>query len=47
MPATVTLPKASYPRPPIVRDHDQLFQQPAYEDGQPYADGLDDEDDDA
>jgi hypothetical protein len=45
MPATALLSKTAlvYPRPPIVRDHTQLFQEPAYTDGQPYAD-HDDED---
>jgi hypothetical protein len=37
-------PKHAYPRPPLVHDHRQLFREPAYADGQPYA--VDDEDDD-
>lgn len=38
-------PRIDYPRPPLVRDHRDLFREPAYEDGQPYADqDLEDED---
>ncbi|MGV9891657.1 hypothetical protein [Streptomyces sp. NPDC003395] len=36
-------PRIDYPRPQLVRDHAVLFQEPVYEDGQPYTD--DDEDD--
>ncbi|MFF7190574.1 hypothetical protein ACFZAR_36390 [Streptomyces sp. NPDC008222] len=44
--ATPTKPKPqqSYPRPELVHDHAKLFQEPAYDNGQPYTD--DDEDDD-
>lgn len=45
MPATATPPRAAYPRPQVCHQHNVLFREPAYEDGQPYAD-LDDEDDD-
>lgn len=44
MPATITPPRDSYPRPHLVHDHARLFQEPAYADGQPYADDQDDED---
>jgi hypothetical protein len=44
MPATVTLPKLSYPRPELRHRHEDLFREPAYEDGQPYTDDdLEDE----
>ena len=33
----------AYPRPPLVFQHRDLFREPAYENGQPYAD--EDEDD--
>jgi hypothetical protein len=39
MPATAPAP--SRPRPPVAYEHGQLFQEPVYEDGQPY-DGDDD-----
>ncbi|WP_158713903.1 hypothetical protein [Streptomyces seoulensis] len=35
----------AWPRPTLVHDHRTLFLEPAYEDGQPY-DDEDDEDDD-
>lgn len=38
-------PQIVYPRPPLVCDHSSLFVEPAYEDGQPYTD-QDDEDED-
>ncbi|WP_329474203.1 hypothetical protein OIE75_41185 (plasmid) [Streptomyces sp. NBC_01723] len=38
-------PRHDYPRPPLVRDHRDLFREADYGDGQPYSDGLDDEDD--
>ncbi|MGQ4437952.1 hypothetical protein ACN6LI_003317 [Streptomyces violaceoruber] len=41
-----TKPRIAYPRPPLVRDHSDLFREAVYGDGQPYSDGLDDEDDD-
>ena len=44
MPATVAPPQHIYPRPPLVHDRTVLFQEPAYQDGEPYAD---DEEDDA
>ena len=31
-------PRREWPRPPLVHDHRQLFREPAYTDGQPYAD---------
>ena len=44
MPATATKPQPVYPRPPIAVLHGDLFREPAYEDGEPYGQG-DDEDD--
>lgn len=38
-------PRITYPRPQLVRDHAVLFREPTYEDGQPYADDTDIEDD--
>lgn len=38
-------PRLVYPRPPIVRDHRVLFREPTYQDGQPYTDTEDLEDD--
>jgi hypothetical protein len=38
-------PRRDWPRPPLVHDHRQLFVEPAYEGGQPYADDDDLEDD--
>jgi hypothetical protein len=38
-------PRHDYPRPPLIRDHTSLFREAVYRDGQPYSDGLDDEDD--
>jgi hypothetical protein len=43
MPATATRPRIDYPRPPVVALHTELFVEPAYEDGEPYAQA--DEDD--
>ena len=37
-------PKHDYPRPQLVRDHAVLFQEPVYQDGEPYADDGEDED---
>lgn len=45
MPAS-TRPCIAYPRPPLVRDHGTLFREAVYQDGQPYADGLDEDDED-
>ncbi|MFE0207076.1 hypothetical protein [Streptomyces sp. NPDC058985] len=45
-PVRASKPRIAYPRPPLTRDHRDLFQEAAYGDGQPYNDGLDDEDDD-
>lgn len=47
MPATITPPKSSYPRPPLVHDHAQLFVEARYEDGEPYTADDDLEDDGA
>ena len=44
MPATATKPRIDYPRPRIVHDHAVLFREATYEDGRPYGE-LDDEDD--
>lgn len=38
-----TKPKPTWPRPQLVHDHQQLFVQPVYEDGQVYADDSDDD----
>ncbi|MFD8839775.1 hypothetical protein [Streptomyces griseofuscus] len=48
MPATALPPKPRivYPRPPVTALHHQLFVEPAYEGGEPYAQD-DDEDDGA
>ncbi|MFD7995562.1 hypothetical protein [Streptomyces mexicanus] len=46
MPATISPPKSSYPRPQLVHDHARLFREPVYTDGQPYDLEADDEDDD-
>lgn len=43
--ARPTQPATAWPRPQLVHDHGALFREPAYEDGQPY-DQDDDEDDD-
>jgi hypothetical protein len=43
MPATAPAP--SRPRPLLTYEHHQLFREPVYEDGQPYADDGEDEDD--
>ena len=43
MPATTAPPKHAYPRPPLVHDRATLFREPAYQDGEPYAE-PDDED---
>lgn len=41
-------PRIAYPRPPLVRDHRELFREAVYGDGQPYNDGdLEDEDPEA
>lgn len=45
MPATATRPRIDYPRPPVTVRHADLFREPVYEEGQPYTD-PDDEDDD-
>ncbi|MET8585695.1 hypothetical protein ABZX39_33230 [Streptomyces collinus] len=45
MPATATKPRIVYPRPPIVVLHADLFREAVYEDGEPYGDQDDDEDD--
>jgi hypothetical protein len=44
MPATITPPAASYPRPQLVHDHKRLFVEPAYQDGLVYTEPADDED---
>ncbi|GAA3807905.1 hypothetical protein ACFQ0G_53735 [Streptomyces chiangmaiensis] len=46
MTATVA-PKQTYPRPQLVHDHTRMFVEPTYQDGQPYAedDELEDESD--
>jgi hypothetical protein len=48
-PTRPTKPRIAYPRPPLVRDHRELFREAVYGDGQPYNDGnlKDDEDDTA
>lgn len=38
-------PPRDWPRPPLIHDHRTLFREPAYTDGQPYADDDDLEDD--
>lgn len=40
-----TEPYRNWPRPPLVHDHTALFREPTYEDGQPYTDTEDLEDD--
>lgn len=42
MRATKTATALAWPRPPLVRDHRELFREPTYQDGQPYSDGMDD-----
>ncbi|MYW49628.1 hypothetical protein [Streptomyces sp. SID161] len=44
MPATATRPRIDYPRPPITVLPADLFREPVYEDGEPYAAGDDEED---
>ena len=44
MPATATPPKPAYPRPPLAFQREDLFREPTYNDGQPYA--LEDDEDD-
>lgn len=48
MPATARPPqpkvRLSYPRPPLVHDHTTLFQEPAYNNGEPYSAEPDDDD---
>ncbi len=39
------MPRREWPRPALVHDHRQLFREPTYTDGQPYADDGDLEDD--
>jgi hypothetical protein len=39
--------KLSYPRPPLSFQHGDLFREPAYQDGQPYADDDLEDDDEA
>lgn len=39
-----TRPRIVYARPPLVRDHRELFVEPVYTDGQPYADAADQND---
>jgi hypothetical protein len=46
MPATITLPKTAYPRPPLLHQRDELFLEPRYRDGELYADAEDAEDED-
>ncbi|GHB15278.1 hypothetical protein GCM10018777_55680 [Streptomyces albogriseolus] len=46
MTATITPPRASYPRPQLVHDHRALFVEPVYEGGLVYAEPADDEDPD-
>jgi hypothetical protein len=41
--ATRPKPRHDYPRPQLVHDHRLLFVEPAYKDGEPYADDEDDE----
>lgn len=45
MTVTTARPKQQhdYPRPQLVRDHAVLFQEPVYQDGQPYTDHDDEE----
>lgn len=45
MPATAPAP--ARPRPPVAYDHQALFREPVYADGQPYAedDGLEEDGD--
>lgn len=38
-------PRRDWPRPPLVHDHTTLFREPTYQDGQPYTDTEDLEDD--
>jgi len=38
--------RASWLRPPLAHDHTVLFREATYEDGQPYADDGQDEEDD-
>ncbi|MGV9278133.1 hypothetical protein [Streptomyces griseosporeus] len=40
-------PKQAYPRPPIAVLAGDLFREPVYDDGQPYADDSEDDDEDA
>lgn len=42
---TPVKPKPTWPRPQLVHQHADLFREPAYENGEPYAE-QDDEDDD-
>ncbi|MFE1451920.1 hypothetical protein [Streptomyces olivaceoviridis] len=37
MPATATRPRIDYPRPPVTVLHTDLFREPVYENGEPYA----------
>jgi hypothetical protein len=46
MPATITLPKTAYPRPPLLHQRDELFLEPRYRDGELYAEAEDAEDED-
>ncbi|MEU0656044.1 hypothetical protein ABZ485_27900 [Streptomyces albogriseolus] len=43
MPATITPPPASYPRPTLVHDHRRLFVEPAYRDGLVYTEPADED----
>ncbi|MGW8702305.1 hypothetical protein ACWGOK_36190 [Streptomyces eurythermus] len=43
-PARPAQPATTWPRPQLVHDHQALFVEPAYEDGQPYDDPDEEED---
>ncbi|AKZ60780.1 hypothetical protein SAM23877_p071 (plasmid) [Streptomyces ambofaciens ATCC 23877] len=45
-PVRAAKPRITYPRPPLTRDHRALFREAAYQDGQPYADELLEDDED-
>lgn len=45
MPATATRPRIDYPRPPVVVLHTDLFREPSYENGEPYAEDSEDDTD--
>lgn len=46
MPAPALAPKPSWPKPRLVHQHADLFREPAYQDGQPYTNHDDEDDDD-